>query len=98
MTTLKAFIAQYIGWTANHALLDPYRAGYGNLVPRWTIFLRVSPLLLLSIPMMRKVPKSWLAVIEITCLQILAVPEFKFVLQMLPFLCVMTVKTLTKEN
>jgi hypothetical protein len=97
MSTLKAFLAEYVGWTAHHALLDPYEL-HQPLVSRWLIFARIAPLLIFAWPQLRHVPRTWVAVIGVTCLQILAVPEYKFTLQMLPFLVIMIAITLDEHR
>ena len=87
---LSAFFKDYFAWTYQHAVGDPWGPG-GHLHCILVIFAMIGPLLLLATPRMGKFTWSWRILIAVTCLQILIVPEHKFVLQMLPFLCLMAV-------
>ena len=84
---IRAFISQYFGWTYTHAIGDPWGPVGGRWLMVAKIFAMIGPLIILSFSKIKATPWSWRILIAVTCLQIIIVPEHKFVLQMLPFLC-----------
>lgn len=95
---IHAFLSQYFSWTWTHAIGDPWGPVGGRWLMVAKIFAMTAPLALLAIPRIKSVPWSWRLVITGTYAQIILCPEHKFVLQMLPFLCIMAVSTLQKAK